>query len=62
MGIIDEVIRCQSLHPSVFGEARKDMSLKIDAEPVLAAKVRNGSATFTNYASALYDLKLVSFP
>jgi len=54
MGIIDEVIRGQYLRASIFGDARNEMLQKIDAVPALAARVRNGSASFSDYASALY--------
>jgi hypothetical protein len=40
------------LRASIFGDARNEMLQKIDA--ALAARVRNGSASFSDYASALY--------
>ena len=53
MGITDEVIRGQYLRASIFGEAHNEMLQKIDDVPALVARVRNGSASFSDYASAL---------
>ncbi len=54
MDITEEVIRGQYLRASIFGDACNEMLQKIDAVPALAARVRNGSASFSDYASALY--------
>ncbi len=56
MGITDEAIRDQYLRASIFGDARNATLQKIigDAVPALAAKVKSGSASFSDYASTLY--------
>ncbi len=54
MGITCEASRSQYLHASISGEARKEMLQIFHDVPALATEVRNDSASFTDYASAMH--------